>query len=91
MLTVIRTTHSRNPWRLAWHGQLVADLHFRTQREAFAACRDLCTIADFAVPGPEAWAPAIRAQVAAYVASLPCVQELEQLRQERRAGGTRPT
>ena len=84
MLTVIRTPHSRHPWRLAWHGRPVADLHFRTQREAQMACRDLCTIADFALPGPEAWAPAIRAQVAAYVASLPCVVELERLRQERR-------
>ena len=83
MLTVIRTAHSRNPWRLAWHGQVVADLHFRTQREAQTAARDLMTIADFALPSPEAWAPHVRSQVAAYVASLPCVQELERLRQER--------
>lgn len=83
MLAVIKTTHSLHPWRLAWHGQLVADLHFRTQREAQTACRDLLTLADFALPGPEAWAPGIRAQVAAYVASLPCVQELERLRQTR--------
>lgn len=83
MLAVIKTTHSRNPWRLAWHGQVVADVHFRTRREAQTACRDLLTLADFAVAGPEAWAPAIRARVAAYVASLPCVQELERLRQTR--------
>ena len=82
MLTVIHTTHSRAPWRLAWHGQLVADLHFRTQREAATACRDLMTLADFALPGPEAWAPAIRARVAAYVASLPCVVELAQAGRE---------
>lgn len=80
MLAVIKTTHSRSPWRLAWHGQLVADLHFRTQREAAGACRDLLTLADCAVAGPAAWPPAIRARVAAYVASLPCVVELERLR-----------
>ena len=84
MLTVIRTAHSRNHWRLAWHGRQIDDVWFATRREAQTACRDLMTLADFALPGPEAWAPAIRAQVAAYVASLPCVVELERLRQERR-------
>lgn len=83
MLTVIHTTHSRSPWRLAWHGRPLEDVWFRTQREAQTACRDLMTIADFAVAGPDAWAPAIQARVAAYVASLPCTQELERLRQTR--------
>lgn len=80
MLTVIHTTHSRNPWRLAWHGHLIADVHFRTRCEAQTACRDLMTIADFALPSQAAWNLDVQRQVAAYIASLPCVQELEQLR-----------
>lgn len=84
MLTVIRTTHSRNPWRLAWHGQPVADVHFRTQREAQTAARDLMTIADFGRPGPEAWCPAIQERIAAYINALPCVQALDDLRRHPR-------
>ena len=87
MLTVIRTTHSRHPWRLTWHGVVVADVHFRTQREAREACRALLTLADFALPGPEAWSEASRARVAAYVARLPCVQELERLQARDLARG----
>ncbi|HSF30293.1 MAG TPA: hypothetical protein VLK82_07460 [Candidatus Tectomicrobia bacterium] len=83
--SVTKTTHSRNPWRLAWHGRLLQDIGFATQREAKTACRDLLTLADFAVPGPEAWAPAIRERVAAYVATVPSVQELERVRREPRA------
>ena len=86
MLTVIKTTHRPHPWRLAWHGRPIDDVHFRRQREAFAACRDLMSMADFALPGPDAWAPAIQERVAAYVAALPCVVELDRLRQERAPG-----
>lgn len=80
MLAVIKTTHSRNPWRLAWDGSPLADLHFRTRREAEAVARELRSIADFGMPEPEAWSPAVQERVAAYVNGLPCVQELERLR-----------
>jgi hypothetical protein len=85
MLTATKTTHSRNPWRLAWHGRLLEDVSFRTQREALTACRDLLTIADFALPGPEAWSADVQGQVAGYLRALPCVQELEQVRTRMRA------
>lgn len=84
---MIKTTHSRNPWRLAWHGRLLQDVWFATQRQAQTACRDLLTLADFALPGPEAWSPDVYARVAAYVRALPSVQELERVRRERRAPG----
>jgi hypothetical protein len=85
MLTVIQTTHSVNPWRLAWHDQPLADVSFRTKREAETACRDLLAIADFGLPGPEAWSEGVRGQVAAYIRCLPSVTQLETLRWQRRA------
>lgn len=83
MLTVIHTTHSRSPWRLAWHGRVLEDVWFPTRREAQTACRELLTIADFGRPGPEAWAAGMQERVDAYVRELPCRLELARLRERR--------
>jgi hypothetical protein len=83
MLDVIRTTHSRNPWRLAWQGQPLEDVGFARRRDARACQRQLLALADWTVH-PDTWERATRCAVVAVLEAVPSVQELERLRQERR-------
>ena len=82
MLDVIRTTHSRNPWRLAWKGQPLEDVNFPRLRDARAVQQQLLQLADWTVH-PDTWDSATRCAVVAVLEAVPSVQELTRLRWRR--------
>lgn len=79
MLDVIRTTHSRNPWRLAWKGQPLEDVSFPRLREARAVQRQLLALADW-TQHPDTWDCATRCAVVEVLERVPSVLELTRLR-----------
>jgi hypothetical protein len=82
MLTVIKTTHSRNPWRLAWNGQPLEDVSFPRRRDALECVAQLRLLADW-TQHPDTWDAASRAAVWAVLQAVPSVVELERLRARR--------
>ena len=79
MLDVIRTTHSRNPWRLAWKGQPLEDVGFARLRDARQGQKPLLARADWTVH-PDTWDTETRCAVVAVLEAVPSVQELTRLR-----------
>jgi len=80
MLQIVKPPHSRNPWRLLWCGQPLADVGFPRRKDAAACVAQLLPLADW-TQHPDTWDPQARAAVVAVLQAVPSVQELERLRQ----------
>jgi hypothetical protein len=85
-LTVIRTPHSRNPWRLAVHGQPLDSAYcWPTRRLAEQVRQQVIALADWTQP-PATWDAATQARVLAVLEACDSALALRRLQVRKLQG-----